>query len=210
MSDELDLMTAILGDGSNICLSGGADGADLQWGMCAGMAGHKVIHWSFDSHKTRAPDVEVVRLSSEQLERANDAIAKAANGLKRRVPHKWFVKPLIQRNWYQVNWSDSVFAVCDFENGKPTGGTAWAIQMYLDRDINHRAHLFDQNSSQWYSWNDALHAWVHTPSTKPTLHLHHDFLDEPKGIWAGIGTRNLKQNGKEAIRKLMGYVKPVL
>ena len=39
----------------NICLSGGADGSDLQWAMMAGSLGHKVVHWSFQGHRSEAP-----------------------------------------------------------------------------------------------------------------------------------------------------------
>ena len=31
----------------DVCLSGGARGADVTWGINAKKAGHQVIHWSF-------------------------------------------------------------------------------------------------------------------------------------------------------------------
>jgi len=48
-----------------ICLSGGAPGADLEWGLCARAAGHTVIHWSFVGHRTKAPLGEHVILPTE-------------------------------------------------------------------------------------------------------------------------------------------------
>jgi hypothetical protein len=53
-------------------MSGGADGADLQWGMCAGKAGHQVIHWSFDGHRSQAPYQEIVRIPPDLLKEAGE------------------------------------------------------------------------------------------------------------------------------------------
>lgn len=202
--NETDLMTAILGDGSNICLSGGAEGADLQWGMCAGLAGHKVIHWSFEGHRTNAPAVEVVQLSKEQLAKADPAMKVAAKHLKKGVPYRPWVKPLIQRNWYQVAWSQSVFAVCDMIDYKPQGGTAWAIQMFLDRpDLvgkDKPVYVFAQNHGHWMGWSPAFENFM-TLAGPPNA---------PTGIWAGIGSRELTPSGKQAIRDLLGYIKPII
>lgn len=210
--NETDLLTAILDEQTNLCLSGGAAGSDLQWGMCAGLLGHKVIHWSFDGHRTQAPEQEVVRLSAEQLAKADEAVAKAAKSLKRAVPNKPWVKPLIQRNWYQVAWSNSIYAVCDYdtETDQLKGGTAWAIQMYLDRDIPHNCHIFAQNVNTWMSWDDRFDGWfIHVRDYDDAKSLH-VAVPQPSGIWAGVGTRDLNQNGKDAIRRLMEYQKPTL
>jgi hypothetical protein len=195
-----DLLTALLGDGSNLCLSGGAKGADLQWGMCAGMAGHKVIHWSFEKHYTQAPEIEVVRLSPEQLAEGDEPMKRAAKALKKGVPHKPWIKPLIQRNWFQVRWSSSCYAVCDIIDGVPQGGTAWAVQMFLHRKFdgekNLDCYVFDQKQNAWFHFYD-LAGFVMLAEPPPT----------PAGIWAGVGTRELHQNGKVAIRNLLGYPK---
>ncbi len=187
-------------DGMNLCLSGGAKGADVQWGMCAGMAGHHVIHWSFAGHKSLAPEVETVRLTQEQLDMANDAIKVAAPSLKKYPPKDKFVKSLIQRNFYQITESSSVYAVSTIQDDLVQGGTAWAVQMFLDRtDIEtHACYVFDQNTSSWFSWSDETQYW--TAIEKPPT---------PQGIWAGIGTRDLTTEGKNAIRELLGYVKPL-
>ena len=56
-----------LDDKANWCLSGGADGSDLQWGMNAGKAGHSVTHWGFKGHKSSAPIEEITILPDDLL-----------------------------------------------------------------------------------------------------------------------------------------------
>ena len=185
---------------TNVCLSGGAEGADLQWGMCAGLLGHNVIHWSFADHRSNAPTNELVRLDDDQLAQANDHIKVAAKALSKRPPRNKWVASLIQRNYYQVAWSDRVYAITTIENNIAQGGTAWAIQMYLDRGymdatFTPECYVFCQNTNLWYSWINGSYIAIESPP-------------EPSGIWAGIGSRDLKQSGKDAIRKLLHYVRP--
>ncbi len=70
----------------NVCLSGGADGADLVWGAEACRHGHKVRHFSFAGHRTQAPPDELVILSDNELRRADPYLAKANARLKRDWP----------------------------------------------------------------------------------------------------------------------------
>jgi len=190
-----------LTDSSDICLSGGADGADLQWGMCSGKAGHIVRHFIFEGHRSKAPKEELVVLTSEQLLEADAALKKANKTLKRSFPTRNnFVNSLFRRNYYQVSWANSVYAVANIENGMVSGGTSWAVQMFIDRFDGKPcpAYVYDQATSVWFSWDGADKGW------NPCV-LDHP--PKPTGIWAGIGSRDLKDNGKDAIRNLLGYVK---
>lgn len=185
----------------NLCLSGGAKGADAQWGMTAGKAGHSVIHWSYEGHKAQAPEQEVVRLSQEQLNVADDALHRANKTLKRTVPTwKPWLCNLLRRNYYQVKWTQAVYGVGNLVNGQVDGGTAWAIQMYLDRFTYDgenpsliKLYFFCQTLDAWFVWDGCWRALGGPPPA-------------PEGIWTGIGSRDLKENGKNAIRSLMGYV----
>jgi hypothetical protein len=182
---------------ANCCLSGGADGADVQWGMCAGLIGHNVIHWSFSGHRSQAPEIELVRLNDAQLKEADEAIKVAAVALKKHPPGKPWVKSLIQRNYYQVAWSSSCYAVTTIKDNVVQGGTAWATTMFTQlHPGNHNVYVFDQDQDSWFQYNGSTWDQIEAPP-------------KPTGIWAGIGSRDLKQNGKDAIRKLMDYVKPI-
>jgi hypothetical protein len=178
-------------------MSGGAVGADLQWGMCAGKAGHQVIHWSFDGHRTDAPAQEVVRIPHDLLILADEHLEIANKTLKRRLSYDkpWIIN-LLRRNYYQVGNSQSVYAVSTIKKGMVEGGTAWAVQMYLDLHKDKpECFVFCQDTNNWYSHQDSQWERIETPPS-------------PSGVWAGVGSRDLTQAGKEAIRKLMGYVKP--
>lgn len=185
----------------DLCLSGGALGADLQWGMTAGSADHMVIHWSFPEHTTYAPEAEVVRLDEDQLSQANLAVERAAKSLNRKVPKDKYIRNLIRRSFFQVRWAGSLYVVGTMKNKGVEGGTAWAVQMYIDRlnsenvakeDFN--LYFFNQVDDTWYSWEGHWTAIESPP--------------KPRGIWAGIGTRKLSETGKQAIRSLMGWRKP--
>jgi len=180
--------------GSNICLSGGAEGADILWGKCAKATGFQVIHWSFSGHKSNAEKQDIFYLNDQQLEEADAACLQASKNLKRYFPPKnKFIQNLLRRNYYQVAWSDSVYAISTIQNGMVMGGTGWAVQMFLDRHDNApcNAYVFCQNECRWYKW-DGLWNTIYEPPT-------------PSGIWAGVGSRDLKTTGKLAIEVLLNY-----
>jgi hypothetical protein len=183
----------------DICLSGGADGSDLQWGMTAGQAGHMVVHWSFEGHRSKAPASEVVVLSNEQLDEAEAPCKQASKSLQRWFPPKsLYVRNLLRRNWFQVREAERVYAIVTLLHGIVQGGTAWATQMFIDRFNGEKCecYVYDQETEAWFQWSGP-NGWVMLPDGPP----------KPHGVWAGIGSRDLKQCGKDAIRSLMGYQK---
>lgn len=183
---------------TNMCLSGGADGADLQWGMTAGFAGHEVVHWSFRGHKSQAPLQEIAVLTTAQLEAADQYLERANKTLLRGSLNKrsTTVKNLLRRNWYQVEHAERLYAVAEIHGIKVAGGTGWAVQMFIDRHNGYpcEAYVFDQELVQWFCWKGE---WAEIDSPP-----------KPYGVWAGIGTRKLNLAGKTAIRTLMQWVKP--
>ena len=189
--------------GENLCLSGGADGADLQWGMMAGSVGHSVIHWSFQGHKSQAPSSEVVVLDDASLGEADELLKRANATLRRRFPGKnRFINNLLRRNYYQVKWTESLYGVGELKKDQVQGGTAWAVQMYMDRFTldgesmdTCRLYFYDQLLDQWMQWRGQ---WSVMDAPPPM----------PSGIWTGIGTRELSHNGKWAIRNVMGGYTP--
>lgn len=176
----------------NICLSGGAEGADSQFGMCAGSRGDSVVHWGFAGQRSSVPEQERVELSEDQLEAADPFLRRANLTLKRRLG-KGFVRNLLRRNWYQVQHSERVYAVTSIEGGQVSGGTGWAVAMFLDRwkRAPCECYVFDQITEGWFAWKGE---WVAVES-----------VPEPYGVWTGIGSRKLTLAGKEAIRSLLGY-----
>lgn len=177
----------------HICLSGGAPGADLEWGTHATIIGHKVIHWSFDGHPSTAPPEQLIRLTDEQLAVSHEALVKAATFLGKSPPKRAAVSSLLQRNYYQVAWSNSCYAVGYLDDGMVQGGTGWAVAMFIQLHPDSRdLYVFDQVEGAWFQWDGANWDPIHVPP-------------RPTGIWAGIGSRGLNQAGKMAIEEVMHH-----
>lgn len=185
----------------NVCLSGGAEGADTLWGNWASKNEHEVVHYSFTKHNTKCDAASVKVLSDKQLRIADSFLARANKSLKRKWPvSNPYVANLLRRNFYQVVKSDAVYGIGKFVNGQVDGGTAWAVQMYIDRFLidgedpkKCKLYFFDQEDKRWFKFNAKSKEWDKLADMPP----------KPEGIWTGIGTRQLNENGIEAIEKLM-------
>lgn len=171
-------------------LSGGADGADYEWGEIASLHGHDVIHFSFYGHTSKCPASQIVRIADKDLVVADQWLKKAKTHLHRVFPSKSkFVNNLLRRNYYQVRETDAVYAVGTFHPSTflVDGGTAWATTMFClihDKPF----YIFHQDRNKWYEMHiSGQHKEIPVPP-KPTT-----------GVWTGIGTRNINLNGRIAI-----------
>ncbi len=177
--DDVPLV-AKLSDG-NLCLSGGAKGADATWGEEASKIGHQVIHWSFEGHKSHGNPDHTIKLDDETLKEADIRLDEANLSLKRRVPYgKPWIANLLRRNWFQIKYATAVYAVGSLnENAvmyeedimgpihriRPNpidrlgidGGTSWACQMYLDYHLERQRQaddLFETTQDDVYDLAD--------------------------------------------------------
>lgn len=186
---------------NNICFSGAAKGADQAWGLMAIDRGHELIHFSFQKHKVYA-DSNIKRLSSLELDEAEAHVAKAAKSMLRRYPAKdEHVNNLLRRNYFQVRWADRVYAVANLMPDdksllRVSGGTAWACQMYVDRWYSGRdlveceLYLYDMLTNKWMQWWETWEIIDRPPV--------------PHGRYAGIGSRDLTDDGIRAIFEAYG------
>lgn len=176
------------------CLSGGAIGSDLVWGNTAREVGHKVVHFSFEKHRTSALASERLVLSEKQLLAADPYITQAIIKLKRAPLHKRThnVQSLLRRNWWQVRDAEACYAVSHInDKGAVAGGTGYAVQMFIDRGLmtaNAGPWVYDQEVGTWLRWDRSWAMW--RAIDKPP---------RPEGRYAGIGTRDINALGIEAI-----------
>lgn len=175
-------------------LSGGADGADYEWGIAATLNDHDVIHFTFDGHKSMCDPSQIFKLSDTDLHAANPWLMKAKNHLRRHYPSKSkYVNNLLRRNYFQVKETDAVYAIGTFNphSAAVDGGTAWATTMFClihDKPF----YFFHQDKGKWFEKHiDGYHKEIRIPP-KPVT-----------GVWTGIGTRNINLNGKMAIDILL-------
>lgn len=182
-------------ESNNICVSGGAMGADMFFGSNAEKANnYEVIHFAFAEHSTAymvANPNTIIELTDEQLDEATKPVYIASRKLGVNIPTDPYVSKLIKRNYYQIRYSDSVYSVTTIVDGKPTGGTRWAIQMMIDRQADKPIYVFDQITNLWHQYD------YHSKK-----YFVIDVVPKPTGIFAGIGTRNTTSEGIDAINSL--------
>ena len=185
----------------NILYSGGAKGADTIFAMCAQHRGDKVYAFSFPGHKVEIGKYE---LNEGQLEGQLDTILIAAKGLKRQIsktptkhPGFRFIRNLILRNAWQIHGlkehgpTTVVYAVAPLNkfHTQVEGGTAWAVEIAV-RQTEVPVYVFDLKTNKWYLWvEDKFHVQKGTPPT-------------PTGVYTGIGSRDMTDEGIEAIGNL--------
>ena len=205
--DFLDYLKSLLPNQPNnpfefINHSGGAIGSDTAWdeiGREFGMVNNK-HYWTLE--KTPNGNTEISRLDYEE---GRFESAKAA---KRNFGYQYAAMKdsRLIRNWSQVKHSDAVFAIGTIAqigekvfpkqsndtrlatNPTVTGGTGYAVGMAINH--NKPVYVFDQNKNQWYTWNKEQNNFIETDT--PTLTKN----------FAGIGTRQINENGKQAIRNV--------
>jgi hypothetical protein len=164
--------------------SGGAYGADSEWdniGKEYGMVNNK--HYYAEGEKTPKGNT---MLNKEQLLIADSLLKETNKILKRHFPSKnEFVNNLLRRNYYQVINSESIFAISSIKNNLVDGGTGWAVHMGIL--LNKPVFVYDQNVDNWFTWDNIF------------IETEIPILTEN---FAGIGTREINENGKQNIRKV--------
>jgi hypothetical protein len=182
------------------CHSGGAMGSDSEWENIGKEFG--VITKAYSYKTTYHVSENKVEISETDYKEGIVEINKANKWLNRYGIHKYM--NLLARNWAQVKYSDQIIAIGIivkkgqkspkgyYNKGKydmVDGGTGYACQM----GINNRREVFvfDQNRDKWFRWSYSTLTYVECQCPKI---LYQNF--------AGIGTREIKSNGINAIRSV--------
>lgn len=187
--------------GVDYCLSGGASGADTLWSQLAEKyADTHTFHFSFEDHKKYCYDAVGSRviISQERLLRADSSLKLAKQSNRRNFPcRSENVNNLLRRNYYQIVDSQACYAVSRIMYGVVDGGTAWATQMFVDRHMIRTPHdecpcyVYDTITNKWHQWK--TNCWEAIDSNE---------VPTPKGIWTGIGSRDLTPEAIKAMEDL--------
>lgn len=171
------------------CFSGGAKGSDYIWESESIKHNFKVVSYSFDGHNTKSSNTLI--LSQNQLKEGFKHIEIANKILNRNIFNiTSYVKNLISRDWFQVKSSNSIFAVGRLQTENIVrGGTGYAVQLAVDN--KKPIYLFEQNDNQWYYYD--------YESNRFEIYEEIPKLTER---FAGIGTREINDNGINAIINL--------
>ena len=173
-----------------ILFSGGAAGAEAEFGACAERYGIEEVNFTFEGHQdVRRRGVRV--LNHEELLAGDVSLEYVSRLMNRRYTEGPTIRKVLQTLWYQVNAGQEIYVVGTIlADDTVRGGTGWGAE--FAKLCNKPLHVFDQEKDKWLKWSG--NAWQALPSSETPAITHPHFT--------GTGTRNLQPNGRRAIQAL--------
>ena len=173
-----------------ILFSGGAQGAEAEFGACAERHGIEEVNFTFDGHNdARRRGVRV--LNHEELQAGDVSLAYVSRLMHRRYTDSPTIRKVLQTLWYQVNNGQEIYVVgVILEDGTVRGGTGWGAE--FAKLCNKPLSVFDQEKNSWHSWSGE--DWERRTSVNGPIITHAHFT--------GTGTRKMQANGSRAIEEL--------
>ena len=174
-------------DVSKITLySGGHKGTEAEFGKLAEAWHMNEVNLSFDGHAAeRTRGVRV--LTAEELQKGDVSMEIVSKRMKRNYAQTDKIRKVIQSIFHMVNSGYHVIAVGWIQpDGTVKGGTGWGVE--LAKLFNRPLSVYDQERNGWFSWEN--NQWV---ESTPVI---------TSDTFAGTGTRNLTDDGRQALRDL--------
>src|SRR6476659_6111290 len=170
-----------------ILFSGGAHGAEAEFGACAERHGVEEVNFTFDGHPiVRQRGVRV--LNHEELQNGDVSLAYVSKLMHRRYTDAPTIRNVLQIIWYQVNNGQEIYVVGTvLDDQTVRGGTGWGAE--FAKICNKPLHVFDQDKDGWFEWSGDEWTACGVPEI---THPH----------FTGTGTRTLQDNGRAAIEAL--------
>ena len=166
--------------------SGGAKGAEAEFGAQAEKAGMAEVNFTFEGHQD-ARQRGLRQLTQEELLQGDVSLSYVSKLMHRSYTKGPLLKKVLQCIWHQINSAEEVFVVGKIlEDGTVKGGTGWGAE--FAKLFNKHLNVFDQEERQWHWWNGDK--WE---KGDPRIQKRHI---------AGTGTRFLNDAGKQAIADL--------
>jgi len=173
-----------------ILFSGGAKGAEAEFGANAERCGIEEVNFTFEGHNiVRQRGLRV--LHHEELKNGDVSLEYVSRLLNRRYTASPTIRKILQTIWYQINNAQQIFVVGEILDDKTVkGGTGWGAE--FTKLCNKPLYVFDQKLDGWYHWKDF--DWVALGDDQQPIITYNHF--------AGGGTRYLEENGRQAIVQL--------
>ncbi|MDM8517165.1 hypothetical protein QUF76_13270 [Desulfobacterales bacterium HSG16] len=174
-------------DGTQVTLfSGGHKGAEAEFGIQAENFGIQEVNFTFEGHTMERSKNSLV-LSDEELRKGDISMEIVSKRMGRSYAKADKIRKVIQSIFHMVNKGYHIFAIGWIQpDNTVKGGTGWGVE--LARLFNRPVSIYDQDKKGWFVWKD--NQWV---------------TDEPVIVdksFAGTGTRNLTEDGRQAIKDL--------
>ena len=174
----------------SILFSGGAPGAEAEFGACAERHRVEEVNFTYDGHKIdRHRGVRV--LNHEELQAGDVSLEYVSRLMHRRYTDSPTIRKVLQTLWYQVNHGQEIYVVGTIlEDGTVRGGTGWGAE--FAKLCNKPLHVFDQDKDGWFQWSGTDFTSLGTSKPPTIAHPH----------FTGTGTRTVRDNGRRAIEDL--------
>src|SRR6476620_3104343 len=136
--------------GDCILFSGGAAGAEAEFGACAERHGIEEVNFTFGGHPiVRQRGVRV--LNHEELQNGDVSLAYVSKLKHLRYPDAPTIRQVLQTIWYQVNNGQEIYVVGTvLDDQTVRGGTGWGAE--FAKICNKPLHVFDQDHDGWFTW----------------------------------------------------------
>jgi hypothetical protein len=182
-------MAAMMKAADTILFSGGAPGAEAEFGACAERHGVEEVNFTFDGHKlARHRGVRV--LNHEELLAGDVSLDYVSRLMNRRYTDSPTLRRVLQTLWYQINSGQEIYVVGVIQEDKTVrGGTGWGAE--FAKLCNKPLFVFDQERGGWFHWDGT--DWDEDASNPPVITHPH---------FTGTGTRTIRDNAKQAIEAL--------
>lgn len=170
-----------------ILFSGGARGAEGEFGASAEQLGIEEVNFTFEGHQiVRSRGIRM--LNHEELQKGDVSLAYVSRLLHRAYSETPTFRKILQSIWYQVNSGQEIYVVGKIQQDDTVkGGTGWGAE--FAKLCNKPLFVFDQDRDGWFSWKEER--WE---TMLPPVIQHPHFT--------GTGTRLLAENGRRAIAQL--------
>jgi hypothetical protein len=174
----------------SILFSGGAAGAEAEFGACAERHGVEEVNFTFEGHRiVRHRGVRV--LNHEELLNGDVSLEYVSRLMHRRYTEGPTIRKVLQTLWYQVNNGQEIYVIGTIlDDGTVRGGTGWGAE--FTKLCNKPLHVFDQDQDGWFRWTGS--EWTRCTTTESPAITHPHFT--------GTGTRKIRENAKRAIEDL--------
>lgn len=166
--------------------SGGHKGTEAEFGRNAERWGLEEVTYTFDGHLSER-DRGLVHLGAAELAKGDVSMEIVSRHMGRTYHSAERIRRVIQSIFHMVVNSHHVLAVgWLLPSGLVKGGTGWGVE--LAKFFNRPVSVFDQETNSWYTWQEG--EWQ---ADSPVLEVR---------PFSATGTRNLTDEGREAIRAL--------
>lgn len=172
-----------------ILFSGGAAGAEAEFGACAERHGVEEVNFTFAGHQiARSRGIRV--LNHEELLMGDVSLEYISRLMHRRYSQGPTIRKVLQTLWYQINSGQDIYVIGTIQpDDTVRGGTGWGAE--FAKLCNKPLYVFDQDRNGWFRWSDS--AWQAFDDQPLIAHPH----------FTGTGTRTLRENGRRAIEALL-------